>query len=162
MKTTQLFLAVAFLSLTLTNSAFGQTKITLIVDTNDINSQNYLEKCSFEGQTVKDVRKHITDNVKLGEKITWTGRSKNGEDIIYIKMIRRQGGPNIFNSQVIEAISRPGKEKPDRDVIGIVYYATERGNDYKYKISFSINDKPRTYGIDPLIRTNVQTDIGPQ
>ena len=168
MKTTQLFLALAFLSLTLTNSAFGQTTITLNVDTDAIKAGGDIrENCWFDGQEKgENPETFETTGIGLGEVVTWEGIPEKGDDIIYIRRIKRKKGPNIFNATSIDAIRGQGNQEPQRVVKGIVYHPTEiRDNinlDYYYEISFTINEyrgRVTTYTIDPLIRTNVQTDI---
>ena len=160
MKLIRLLFFLAFL--TLPYVVIGQnpteaTEIILNVDTESIQpGANAWRSCWFEGQSEGDDPRTFLTVADLEEVLEWKGQSKNGNDEIYIRMIQRERGPNVFNRDSISASSG------QRSIRATVRNPTERNNqgnptrDYKYKIFFTINgtNGPR-YVIDPIIRTNM-------
>ena len=80
----------------------GNKTIILTVDTSNINQQNMDATCSF-GQPKGVSNEDFTTHVKLGDNITWLGKSSSSPDTdkVKIKKIRYVSGSEILNSNVI-------------------------------------------------------------
>lgn len=128
------------------------TVVTLYVNTADIKKPNESAFCNF-GQTDNVSNEEYTIAVNIGETVTWRGVSSNAPDtdVVQITAINHMGGKNVFGTNVLNAARGEGT------VSGKVLYPTN-GNNYKYKISFTVTNngakKGGTFAIDPKIEVH--------
>jgi hypothetical protein len=126
--------------------------ITLNVDTGRIVKPNINAFCNF-GQDPSISNENFTIQAGIGDNIIWQGVSSSAPDtdIVNITSINYQGGKNIFGKNILT-----GNSNIPEKVIGTVLYDTPEGQDYKYKISFTVlnNGVKRngTFAIDPKIQ----------
>ena len=160
MKRTRLLFILAFIALPF--AVIGQnptapTEIILNVDTDSVQPGiNAWSSCWFADQSEGDDPRTFLTEADLEEVLEWKGQSKNGNDEIYIRMIQRASGPNVFDRDSINANSG---QRVIRATVRNPTARDRQGNptqDYKYKIFFTINGTNGTrYIIDPIIRTNM-------
>jgi len=156
MKTAnQLLVLVAIISLSISNSSYGQEDrvITLYVNTAEITNQNEYQVSYFEGQEQGTDTRNFTIYVSPGDRIIWQGASSTSEtDRVIIKSINYEGGKNVFDQNVLKSTN----ESPNI-VIGTVINGSE-GFEEKYKISFTVYNngtkRQGTFHIDPKIKVN--------
>jgi len=135
-----------------TNKLDDDTVVTLYVNTAEIKKPNESAYCNF-GQTNNVSNEEFTIAVNVGETVTWRGVSSNapGTDVVEIKAINHMGGKNVFGTNVLNA------ERGEGTVSAKVLYPTN-GNNYKYKISFTVTNngtkKGGTFSIDPKIEVH--------
>jgi hypothetical protein len=128
--------------------------ITLNVDTGSIDKQDVNASCNF-GQDDSIPNEEFTVAARIGDTITWQGVSVNAPqtDIVNIVSINHEGGKNVFGQNVLA----DDRRTPSR-VSGRVASATPEGQEYKYKLSFTVvnNGKQRNgmFHIDPKIQVH--------
>ena len=128
--------------------------ITLNVDTSTIDKKDVNASCNF-GQDESIPNEAFTVAANIGDTITWQGISVNAPetDVVNIVSINHEGGKNVFGQNILS-----GDRNTPRRVTGKVQFATPEGQDYKYKISFTVtnNGKQRngTFHIDPKIQVH--------
>ena len=124
--------------------------ITLTVDTSQISHQDSYQYCSFEGQEAGTDTRVYTIDANIGDTIIWQGVSSSSpdSDIVTITSINYQGGTNVFGQNVLRG--------EGGTVTGSVQYNTTGREDYKYVISFKVENasdpRPGTYHVDPKIK----------
>lgn len=143
---------------TLPLAAFSQQGqnivITLNVHTDTIDKKDVNASCNF-GQEEGIPNEEFTVAANIGDTITWQGVSVNapGTDIVNISSINHEGGKNVFGQNILQ-----GDRNTPRRVTGKVQFASPQGEDYKYKISFTVSNgnKQRngTFHIDPKIQVH--------
>jgi len=134
-----------FLTLVCFATSYGQEthKATLICNLAALNSETpAYEACYFSEQQPGTDTREFTIYVKVGDIIEWDGMSTDGEGAIDIKKIKYESGTNVFNKPEIDGVTT---------VVGTVRQDTEGKPEYKYKISFKVNDTGRMYSIDPKV-----------
>lgn len=138
-----LILCALTLLLFSTNS-FSQTErtVTLVCNTDNINRVEPHTVCYFVGQAEGTDSRNYTIEAEVGDTILWKGLTLS-DDSLYIKKIKYEKGTNVFDKDSLVGAS---------NVIGIIKYNTKDKPDYKYKISFKVNDKGKMLSIDPLIK----------
>lgn len=128
--------------------------ITLNVDTSTLDKQDVNASCDF-GQDESIPNEQYTVHAQIGDNITWQGASVNAPetDVVNIVSINYEGGKNVFGQNILA-----GDRRNPQRVSGRVQFATPEGQDYKYKISFTVfnNGKQRngTFHIDPKIQVH--------
>lgn len=128
--------------------------ITLNVDTSTIDKKDVNASCNF-GQEEGIANEDFTVAANIGDTITWQGISVNAPDtdVVNIVSINHEGGKNVFGQNILSS----NRTEPRR-VSGKVLYSTPEGQDFKYKISFTVsnNGKQRngTFHIDPKIQVH--------
>lgn len=125
--------------------------ITLYVDTENITNQTVAEHSDF-GQEDGVSNEEYLVTVNLGDTIIWKGVPKSIEtDVVNITSINYQGGSRAFDSNVL----RGNGETPET-VTGVTTQVTERNNNFKYVVKFTVihngEKKPGTFQIDPELR----------
>jgi len=146
MKTiNRLFILIAIVLLSFSINTYGQAQthtVTLYVNTSAINNQNISTTCNF-GQEEGVSNEEYSIEVNVGDTIIWEGVSTSSDtDVIAIRKIKYERGTNVFDGDEIEGTST---------VVGTVLRPTGE-QDYKYKISFKVNDTGATYYIDPKVK----------
>lgn len=128
--------------------------ITLNVNTSAIDKKDVNASCNF-GQDAGIPNEDFTVAANIGDTITWQGVSVNAPetDVVNIVSINHEGGKNVFGQNILSS-----DRNTPRRVTGKVQFATPEGQDYKYKISFTVtnNGKQRngTFHIDPKIQVH--------
>ena len=157
MKTTNQLLCLMVLALfSISTKSISQETIylTLTVDTSQITHQDSYQYCSFEGQEAGTDTRVYTINANIGDTIIWHGVSSSSpnSDVVNITSINYQGGTNVFGRNVLQG--------EGGTVTGSVQYDTAGREDYKYVISFKVenasNSRPGTYHVDPKIKVGGQ------
>ena len=144
-------------------STFGFSQafitITLIVDTDKVNSGNLQETCHFEARwsdsnivmksTPGDLEGFLVDAF-VGDNIIWEGKSSSSESVIVdIKKIKYKKGSRIFNNGSHTGAKPRGSKK--EKVKAKVAFSTEGEADYKYDLDFKIKHVGK-FTIDPKLR----------
>lgn len=128
--------------------------ITLNVDTSTIDKNEVNASCDF-GQDASIPNEAYTVAARIGDTITWQGVSANAPeaDAVNIVSINHEGGKNVFGQNILS----DDQKTPSR-VSGRVINATPAGQEYKYKLSFTVfnNGKQRNgvFHIDPKIEVH--------
>lgn len=138
-----IFLILLFTVL-LFNKSYGQEEhtVTLICDVAALENSPAHEACSFSDQEPGTDSRDYTIYVTVGDSIFWNGESSDGDAAIDIKKIKYDGGTNVFDTDEIDGSTT---------VIGLVKKSTKGQDDYKYKISFKVDDTGKMYTIDPKV-----------
>jgi len=136
--------------------------ITLIVDTGNFDPDNWLKSCRLEYtppgtekvvESDSDALECFLVQADVDDLIIWEGRSSEPNsgtvDIKKIKRAKRKG-TEIFKNRSLCYKRRSGFKKGTLQAT--VLEDTKDKNDYKYNLSFKINDTSRTYIIDPKMR----------
>jgi hypothetical protein len=131
--------------------------ITLYVNTAEINNTNIDETANF-GQVDSISNEDFTTHVRKGDIVVWKGVSVSDPlDIVSISSINHQGGPKLFNKNLLR-----GNGGDNEVVVGVVAKGPEMVdgillNEEKYVLHFKVqrNGKPQVqpYKIDPKIRS---------
>lgn len=154
LKKSSLLVAAGSLPLSVLAQQGQNIVITLNVDTSTIDKDDVNASCNF-GQDQSIPNEDFTVAANIGDNITWQGISVNapGTDVVNIVSINHEGGKNVFGQNILS-----GDRNTPRRVTGRVQFATPEGQDYKYKISFTVfnNGKQRngTFHIDPKIQVH--------
>ncbi len=98
--------------------------------------------CRFVGQDPDTPTEEFTTYAEIGDTIIWSGESTDGSTAIDIRKIKYERGTNVFDSTDLDGATT---------VVGSIKNQTN-GKDYKYRISFKINNTGKTHSIDPKIR----------
>ena len=128
--------------------------VTLYVNTDEIDKSDVNASCNF-GQPSDVANEEFTIVANIGDTITWQGVSTNAPstDLVSISAINHEGGKNVFGKNVL-AGNRANPEK----VIAQVTAKTPEGEEYKYKISFTVTNngvkRNGTFHIDPKIEVH--------
>ena len=153
MKTTKQFsimMAIVLLSFSIISCdpkpQFTHHTVILYVDTDSINQQNIDSTCNF-GQPKGVSNKDYTTFVALGDKITWEGESKNGNDKVKIKKIKYVSGAEILNNKELNNswFSSKVRGKVNKGKVG---------DEEKYLIEIKIKGNNEKFIIDPKIQVN--------
>ncbi len=145
MKTFKSLLFALVFALFFTGLSFSQNQIdvTLSCNVDSLKAGTPAYKaCHFVDQDPETDTREYTTNADVGDTITWRGQSTDGSAEIKIRKIKYESGTNVFNKPELEG---------QTTVVGTVKNKTN-GKPYKYKISFKIDNKRKTYSIDPKIR----------
>jgi hypothetical protein len=154
LKKTSLMVAAGTLPFSALSRQGQNIVITLNVDTANVDKQDVNASCNF-GQDDSTSNEEFTVQANIGDTITWQGVSTNapGTDIVNIVSINHEGGKNVFGQNVLRA----NNNTPQR-VTGQVQFATPEGQDFKYKLSFTVtnNGKQRNgmFHIDPKLQVH--------
>jgi len=144
MKTKLFYSFLTFALFLVINSAFGQEHTaTLVCDVQALNNDTPAsEACYFaEEEDVNPI--DFTIEANIGDEILWSGETDADGNTIQIKKIKFERGTEVFNSIEKEGAST---------IVRTVKFSTKNKPDYKYTISFKINDTGRLYKIDPKVR----------
>lgn len=98
--------------------------------------------CRFVNQDPNTPTEEFTTYAEIGDTIIWSGESTDGSAAIDIRKIKYDRGTNVFNKTDLDG---------ETTVVGSIKRKTN-GNDYKYKISFKVNNTGTMHSIDPKIR----------
>ncbi|MDH3323911.1 MAG: inclusion body family protein [Flavobacteriaceae bacterium] len=155
-STNQLFILIAVITLLFGSNAYSQNVkiVTLNVNTATVNKDNLATTCNF-GQTDGSSNEDFTITVDVGDIIIWQGVSSvnNSTDYVDIKYVKYVKGPNIFDRGQIN-----GNGNKREKVVATARREATKGNEYKYKIKFTVYDsdgnKKGEYHIDPKIQVN--------
>ena len=153
-------------SLILLFSAFGFSQttitITLIVDTDTFERDDWRASCHFEAEWA-DTGHVITNNGDLedflveafvDDTIIWEGESSSSEHVIVdITKIKYKKGTRIFKNKTNDG-KKPNGSKKEK-VKTKALYSTQDKPDYKYDLTFKIKHLG-SFTIDPKMR------IGPR
>ncbi|MBL7849581.1 MAG: hypothetical protein JNN04_01675 [Cyclobacteriaceae bacterium] len=154
LKKSGLLMAAGSLPLAALSQEGQNIVITLNVDTSTIDKKDVNASCNF-GQEEGVPNEEFTVSANIGDTITWQGISVNAPetDVVNIVSINYEGGKNIFGQNILSS----NRTEPRR-VTGKVQSATPEGQDYKYKISFTVSNNGRqrngTFHIDPKIQVH--------
>ena len=154
LKKSSLLVAAGSLPLSALAQQGQNIVITLNVDTGSIDKSDVNASCNF-GQDDSIPNEEFTVAANVGDTITWQGVSTNApeSDIVNIVSINYEGGKNVFGQNILS-----GDRNTPRRVSGKVQFATPEGQDYKYKISFTVTNKGQqrngTFHIDPKIQVH--------
>ena len=164
MKTTNRLLILIEVELAIPDTIYGQKAIitdqkdhiiTLIVNTEEIENTNINVTCYFEGQKEGTSIKEFTTWANVGDRIIWQGEPtvKKEGNIVNITRIQHEHGNDIFSKNMLS-----GNGQDSEKVVGLVLNLAPAGNEYKYKIFFTVihNGKKRngTFRIDPKIQVD--------
>jgi len=143
MKTKLIYSFLTFTLFLMINSAFGQEHTaTLVCDVEALkNNTPADEACYFAEEDVNPVDFTIVANI--GDEILWSGDTDANDNTIQIRKIKFEKGTEVFNSSEKEGTST---------IVRTVKYSTKNKPDYKYTISFKINNTGKMYKIDPKVR----------
>lgn len=145
MKIFKTFLLSAAFVLILSNMGYAQDEINLTLRCDIQALQNgtaAYQACQFVGQDPASDTREFTVYANVGDTIFWSGESTNGSGAINIQKIKYSGGTNVFDRDELDGTTT---------VTGIIRRNTSNKPDYKYTISFKIDDTGRMYSIDPKL-----------
>ncbi len=136
--------------------------ITLYVNTAEINNGNIDKYANFrQSDTISNM--DYTTHVRKGDIVIWKGVSVSDPlDIVNISSINHQGGPKLFNKNVLNG-NGGDDQGANEVVIGVVTKGPERKDGTsqdkeKYVLHFKVkrNGKPpvQPYKIDPYIKVS--------
>ncbi len=126
-------------------------EITLKVNTANFDKSNPAASCAFEAGEgtivlVANPPQDFMIQAEVGDTIRWRGVSTNQTGVsVQIRKIKYARGVNIFPQSEIDG---------ENTVQATITKGGTRNDDYKYIISFKINDTGSMYHIDPKIRVN--------
>ena len=136
--------------------------ITLYVNTAEINNGNIDEYANF-GQADSISNEDFTTHVRKGDIVIWKGVSVSDPlDIVNISSINHQGGPRLFNRNLLQG-NGADDNGANEVVVGVVTKGPEMKDGIsldkeKYVLHFKVkrNGKPQIqpYKIDPYIKVS--------
>ena len=145
MKTKLIYSFLTFTLFLVIHSAYGQEHTaTLVCNVEALNNNTPAdEACYFSEDDVNPI--DFTIEANIGDEILWSGETDADGNTIQIKKIKFERGTEVFNSIEKEGAST---------IVRTVRFSIKNKPDYKYTISFKINDSGRLYKIDPKVRVS--------
>jgi hypothetical protein len=136
--------------------------ITLYVKTAEINNTNINETANF-GQVDSVSNKEYTTHVRKGDIVIWKGVSVSDPlDIVNISKINHQGGPRLFNKNLLQG-NGPDDTGANEVVVGVVTKGPEMKDGIKhdneqyvlhFKVKRNGEQQVQSYKIDPYIKVS--------
>jgi len=140
-----LFLSLVFI-LFMATSAYSQNQIevTLSCDVAALKAGTpAYEACSFVDQEPGTDTREYTIYAEIGDTIIWRGESTDGSAAIDINKIKYERGTEVFKNPFKDGTST---------VVRTIKNSTKGKKDYKYEITFKIDNKGKPFYIDPKVR----------